>query len=173
MVYFSSDWHLGHRSILKYRDGFKSLEEHDRHILDMLQSLSKRDIIKVLGDVVFDDPNYEYYISELRKAKCKIEIVMGNHDSRRLYSENYGNIEIQLPLFGYKNMWVSHAPIHPDEMRNRDLSVHGHLHNDIILDANGVEDLRYFNVNLDNNGFKFVSLDKIKERRNLVVSRSS
>jgi hypothetical protein len=35
-------------------------------------------------------------------------------------------MELCLPLFSYKNMWVSHAPIHPDEIRGRDLMIHGH-----------------------------------------------
>lgn len=74
----------------------------------------------------------------------------------QLYTQTIApNILIQLPLFSYKNTWISHCPIHPQELRNRDGNIHGHLHNSIV------PDLRYFNVNLDVNGYDFVPLTKI------------
>ena len=85
---------------------------------------------------------------------------MGNHDTKLLYSKCPSNIEIQLPLYSHKNMWISHYPIHPQELRSRILSVHGHLHNDIIK-IDGKPDYRYFNVNLDNNNFKPVPFETI------------
>ena len=66
--------------------------------------------------------------------------------------------------FSYKSLWLSHAPIHPQEMRNRAGNVHGHLHEErVLLDSEtGETDPEYFNVNLDVNNYQFVSLDTIK-----------
>jgi calcineurin-like phosphoesterase family protein len=53
-VWFTSDWHIGHKNILKYRDGFQSTDEHDATLIENYQSLiSKRDIVYFLGDMVF------------------------------------------------------------------------------------------------------------------------
>jgi calcineurin-like phosphoesterase family protein len=61
-VYFSSDFHFGHKVIVpKYRD-FKSQEEHDTILLDNISKLNKRDILYVLGDFLFDSDKYDYYI---------------------------------------------------------------------------------------------------------------
>ena len=41
--------------------------------------------------------------------------------------------------FSYKGVWLTHIPIHPDELRGRP-NIHGHTHNHIINDN------RYLNV---------------------------
>lgn len=155
MVYFTSDLHLGHRNIIKYRDVFNDRREHDNHILDMISKLNKRDLLYIIGDFIFDSEDYDYYIREFEKMPCRIKLVMGNHDSMKLYKEN--RFEIQLPLFSYKNHWISHCPIHPQELRGRLGNIHGHLHKGVVEN-----DSRYFNVNLDVNNYSIVSLDKIK-----------
>ena len=155
-VMFTSDLHLGHRSICKYRSKFTTAEEHDEYILDLMSKLNKRTILFILGDFLFDGPHFEVYLHRIAKFPCTIKLVMGNHDSMQLYTQTIApNISIQLPLFSYKNTWISHCPIHPQELRNRDGNIHGHLHNSIV------PDLRYFNVNLDVNGYDFVPLTKI------------
>lgn len=167
---------FGHRAIVKYRPQFKSAREHDLHIIDMIIKLGKRDILMVLGDFLFDGDHYDEYIELLSKKKCRIKLVMGNHDSMKLYKEDI--FEMQLPLFSYKNKWISHAPIHPQEIRGRLGNIHGHLHGDVVTKEvnkrmyvyGGLEqvtyqtpDERYFNVNLDNNNFEFVKVEKITE----------
>ena len=155
MVYFSSDFHLGHKNIHKYRD-FGS--ENGEFILNQLSELKKRDILFVLGDFLFPGPDYEKYLEAIGKMPFRMKLILGNHDSLDLYdaSKRPKNIELQLPLFSYKNMWVSHAPIHPNEIRNRTGCIHGHLHKEIL------DDPRYLNVNIDVQG-RFVTLDEIKE----------
>ena len=112
--YLSSDWHLGHKVITKYRPQFSSPEEHDEAIFSELGKLNKRDILYILGDFLFDCPDFEKYLERIAKYPCRIKLVMGNHDSLKLYSQTIAkNIEIQLPLFSYKNNWISHCPIHP------------------------------------------------------------
>ena len=168
--YFSSDFHLGHKVIVKYRTQFSNQSEHDEFILDRIAELNKKSVLHILGDFIFDSPNYNYYINELKKMPCRIKLVMGNHDSLKLYKED--RFEVQLPLYSYKNIWVSHAPIHHQELRDRLGNIHGHLHYGVVNkraynmlddDYESVPDERYFNVNLDNNDFRFVPLEDIKK----------
>lgn len=168
MNFFTSDLHLGHKAIPKYRESFKDMKEHDDYIINKILELKKRDILYILGDFLFDGEHYDEYIERLSKKKCRIKLIMGNHDSMKLYKEDI--FEMQLPLFSYKNMWISHCPIHPQELRNRAGNIHGHLHGDVVwkdslsyLDGGQIQDNRYFNVNLDVNDYEFVKLETIKE----------
>lgn len=155
MNYFTSDLHLGHKAIPKYRDRFENMKEHDDYIIDLILNLGKRDILFILGDFLFDGPHYEEYIERLSEKKCRIKLIMGNHDSLNLYKESL--FEVQLPFYSYKNFWISHCPIHPDEILNRNGCIHGHLHKNVLGDK------EYFNVNLDVNDYQFVTLEVIKE----------
>ena len=147
------------------------MEEHDEAILTMLESFPKRTLMHILGDFLFDGPNLNYYLLRLSNLPYKIKLVMGNHDSKLLYSKCPSNIEIQLPLYTHKNMWISHCPSHPQELRCRVGCVHGHLHGCVVKrthyniesDCNDLylPDKRYFNVNLDNNNFKPVPIETI------------
>ena len=155
-VLFTSDLYLGHRAICKYRSKFTSPDEHDQFILNQILSLPKRNILYVLGDFLFDGPHLEPYLATLSKAKCQIKLVPGNHDSKLLYTQTIApNISVELPLFSYKSFWISHCPIHPDEIRNRSGNIHGHLH------LHSLPDTRYINVNLDVNDYQFVPLETI------------
>ncbi len=174
-VYFTSDLHLGHRNIHKYRTRFNSTEENDKYMLDLICSLDKRDILIVLGDFLFDGEHFNDYLNHIEtKAKCRIKLIMGNHDSKLLYNlPTTSRISIELPLYSYKNMWLSHCPIHPKEMRGRLGNIHGHLHEEHVTYKNAnmfsstfakpLLDPRYFNVNIDVNNYQFVKLDTIKE----------
>ena len=168
MVYFTSDLHLGHLSIPKYREPFVDMKSHDEYILNKIEKLGKRDILIILGDFLFDGKHYDEYAERLRKVQCRLKLVMGNHDSLKLYKEDF--VEIQLPLFSYKNYWLSHCPIHPHELRNRNGCLHGHLHKEKVLtnkyeyiETDEVYDSRYFNVNLDVNNYEFVLFEDIKK----------
>jgi calcineurin-like phosphoesterase family protein len=173
-VYVTSDLHLGHKNIYKYRDKFDSIEEHDDYIIDKILELRKQDVLLVLGDFLFDNPNFDNYIERLSKKKCRIKLVMGNHDSLKLLKEDI--VEMQSPLYQKKNIWISHCPIHPGEMRNRLGNIHGHLHGELVTQRStrfnnfnnrvqhkNIPDKRYYNVNLDVNDYQFVEFKKIEE----------
>ena len=168
--FFTSDLHLGHKVISKYRPIVTSCDHNTEFMLHKLSLLTKRDLLWVLGDFIFDHPHYESVVSSIQKMPFKLKLVMGNHDSLRLYRDFTSSI--QLPLFSHKNCWVSHCPIHPSELRNRDGNVHGHLHHghvkrahyNIESDCNDLylPDPRYFNVNIDVNDYEFVPYETIQ-----------
>ena len=160
MVYFSSDLHLGHRNINKYREAFSSSKEHDEFILEKMKKLTKRDILFMLGDFIFPGELFKQQMEIISRLPCRIKVVLGNHDSMELLDYRSNQISIENPLRGYKNLWLSHCPIHHLELRGRLGNIHGHLHQEKL------EDLRYFNVNLDVNNYEFVPFDTIKEHFN-------
>lgn len=51
-------------------------------------------------------------------------------------------------LLKYKEFWLSHAPLHPDELRGKK-NVHGHVHTE------SVNDLNYLNVSVDSSFMNF------------------
>jgi calcineurin-like phosphoesterase family protein len=158
MVLFTSDLHIGHKNICKYRPVFSTAEEHDEYMFRKIEELDKRVLLIVLGDFVFDSPKYSEHIQRLRNVACRIRFVMGNHDSLKLLKEDF--LEHREALASYKHMWLSHCPIHPSELRDKKGNIHGHLHSQII------DDPRYFNVNIENHNYEFVPLDTIKEAFN-------
>lgn len=78
-VFFTADLHLGHKRVSELR-GFKSIEEHDAHIISVWNSrVTKRDTVYVLGDIAVS--NYENALdiikNQLNGAK---HLISGNHD---------------------------------------------------------------------------------------------
>ncbi len=167
---FMSDTHLGHRSICKYRDQFLSVEEHDETIKDALLSVAnKRQKIWLLGDIAFTSEAGDWIVD--LSTKCNLEIVLGNHDTREGHMNTIKYIQAGIKIHGlttYKDAWLSHCPIHPDELRKKIVNIHGHTHNQNISahDVNHERfvDPRYFNVSCENIGFKPIRYDEIMER---------
>lgn len=123
-VYFLSDLHLGHKNICKFRPGFTSVEEHNALIKENYHKrVTKRDTVYFLGDVAFDAES----LADVKTwAGAKKILIAGNHcldhfsmkDLVEAYDEVYS-------LKKYKEFWLSHAPIHPDELRGK-INIHGH-----------------------------------------------
>lgn len=144
-VYFISDLHFGHKKILQFADGLREgvcPDTHDEALVRKWNNVvSKRDLTYVLGDVLFDHTKADILL-ELNGRKI---LVRGNHDERlrtyqwlKYFEEVYG-------VHKYKQHWLSHAPIHTDELRGRE-NIHGHVHAKSICKASGDIDRRYINV---------------------------
>lgn len=143
-VWFTSDLHLGHKNICKYRPEFSSPDEHSRTIIENIKGcVRKRDTLWVLGDSVFT----EEWLEPLDKITCTKILVAGNHcaqhfDNKKLYA-------IFDRVYGIRKKygaWLSHAPIHPDELRGS-FCVHGHTH------RHHIDDRRYINLCIENHNF--------------------
>lgn len=143
-VYFCSDLHIGHVNIAKFRVEMNS-EQHNRDVIKYYwdKLVTKRDVVYVLGDAAFTEEAIDW-IGTLKGTKY---LIRGNHDLvpttsyLRAFKEVYG-------LFKYKNMWLSHTPIHPDELRGKN-SLHGHTHY-YNMQLDGKDDPRYLNCCVEN-----------------------
>lgn len=165
-AFFISDLHFGHKRItdfrcdngVKYRQG-ELWEENMNILVDNWNSVvTKRDKVYVLGDVAFNDVGFE----ALKRLKGTKVMVRGNHDNyypTSKWLEVFDEVE---GLVRYKNYWLSHAPIHPDELRGK-LNIHGHNHHKLIIDPITQEpDSRYICVCPEWTNHFPVSLDAIR-----------
>lgn len=162
-IYHTSDWHIGHRNILKYRSGFESIEEHDNTLIENYNSIiRKRDLVYFHGDMVFTQDGLEK-IKLLKGIKI---LILGNHD--KLKSREYLTVfnDIVGPL-NKGGIWLSHHPIHPQELYNKP-NIHGHTHNQMVMikHQNGqlTQDPRYFNICPENTNYYPISAEQIKDR---------
>lgn len=167
----SSDLHLGHKNICKYRTQFSSADEHHEFIFENLATnVGKRDTLYLLGDVAFD----KYWLEKIKNIKCQHKkLICGNHDtehhSMRELCDAFDSVEA---LMSKHNVWFSHCPIHPQEMRNCVLNIHGHLHGKLVERLehdcfNNYEfftDESYFNACVEHTDYKPISFSEIMER---------
>ena len=70
-------------------------------------------------------------------------LICGNHDTdhnpMKILCEYFDEV---YSLYKWHEFWLSHCPIHPDELRGK-LNIHGHVHHATINDK------RYFNTSLE------------------------
>jgi len=156
-VWLCSDLHFGHKNIQKFRGGVESEEDNRNQIIrDWNRLVTKRDDVYVLGDAAFTMDTVKCF-ADLPGARKYL--IRGNHDLLntsvylKYFTQVYG-------LFKYKEFWLSHAPIHPDELRGK-VNLHGHVH------YQSIDDRRYFNCCVENilalKGQRLISLEEIRE----------
>lgn len=138
---YIADLHMEHKSISKYRKVFESTLHNDLYCMGILEeTCTKRDALWCLGDCLFGTT----YIPFFRSLPGTKVLVLGNHDTRegpgaRELLKGFDDV---FALVKHKNMWLSHAPLHPEELRGK-YNVHGHVHDASIPDP------RYLNVSMD------------------------
>jgi len=137
-VYVISDLHLGHRNIAGLRpnaDAYKDSYGHDEWLIETINTVvKKKDTLWILGDIAFNNVG----LLQVGRINGYKKMILGNHDKMPVTNYMpYGRV--MMGLVRYKGFWLSHAPIHPQELygcRN----VHGHVH------AKTIPDERYHNV---------------------------
>jgi calcineurin-like phosphoesterase family protein len=158
---FTSDWHIGHNGILKYRNGFSSIQEHDDILFENHMNVtSKRSITYFLGDIISDYNKLERF-KTLKGTKL---ILLGNHDSIAVKDLLLVFDDVIPPIKKY-GFWLSHHPIHPQELYNKN-NIHGHTHSQVVMYKDGIPDRRYFNVSPELNRYYPVAISTIKGKNN-------
>lgn len=151
-VFVISDLHFGHTKIMEfskgYREGNTYLENMDIICKKWNNRVRKRDKVFVNGDICFDISLMPVF-DELNGTKI---LIRGNHD--RFDTEEYLKYFKEVHgLYKYSckgfSAWLSHCPIHPQELRDK-INIHGHVHQNHILLENGERDPRYFNACIEN-----------------------
>ena len=80
-IYFSSDWHLGHKNVIKYDNRpFDTVESMNETIINNYNNIvNDEDDFYFLGDFSFDQKRTEEFLSRL---KGNLHFIKGNHDYR-------------------------------------------------------------------------------------------
>lgn len=136
--YFTSDWHLGHESIINWeRTQFSTIQEHDEAILEFVRKLASNikrgDTVYMLGD--YGDIDKLWYIDELTHVGAHTIFIAGNHDKladKEKFEQHFDEVYWH-PIYLSERLIVSHFPaaLWPGQC-----NLMGHLHGSII-DAPG------------------------------------
>lgn len=155
-VWFISDIHGGHNNLIKWRTDFVTEEEHFAYVKNRYHEVvTKRDLVFFLGDIAFNQERL-WDISGWTGAQ-KV-LICGNHDTEHLSMRDLANAFDEVhSLKKYKEFWLSHAPVHSDELRGK-VNIHGHCHEHLINDK------RYINVCLEHTDYRPISLDTLRKR---------
>ena len=162
IVRFIADLHLSHANMAKRR-GFSSIEEHDEHIIAKWNSVvNKRDVTYILGDITMEKSSPYPLLDRLNGIK---HIVLGNHDRRQDVKKLFDYAESVGAMINYKGVFLTHCPIHPDELTyGIPKNIHGHIHDKVVmkmLDGWEVPDERYFCVSCERVGFVPKTLEEL------------
>lgn len=155
-VYFIGDLHIDHKNAIRFRPQFKTIEEHDDYICNRWEArVTKNDVVYVLGDVAFSVEALDR-VGHLPGRKI---LIRGNHDTFPLlryalyFEEVYG---LYTKKFSGVYAWLSHAPIHPKELRNR-INIHGHVHSNTLEDR-----INYWNVSCEAIDYEPVTIKQLE-----------
>jgi len=152
-IYFTTDSHLGHKNIHTFRN-VASSEENDRLFFEEARrKLNKNCLIYFLGDVMFDIK----YLEMIKDLPGRKKLIKGNHDELLTAENIQGVFESVDGIIKLKKFWLTHAPIHPLELRNK-INIHGHVHSETIQHD------KYINICPEEIGQYFITLEEIRER---------
>ena len=146
-IRFISDPHYGHKNMAIKR-GFPDSYCHDENFITQWNSVvKKKDTTWILGDITMHKNNYDW-LDRLIGYK---RIILGNHDEGKqghikslLEHVNSIHAIYHLRDKEYGAIWLSHVPVHPQELEYRvGMNIHGHVH------ENTLKDKRYINVSAE------------------------
>lgn len=187
-VLFTSDLHLGHRTVSEIR-GFDSIEEHDRVVLGNISKVVRPgDTLWILGDVAMGGwkETIVPFMELVSTNRINTHVVLGNHDRPAPNNSNGHAYVTEFATRGGfasvstvakisvegRSLLMSHYPYDGDhteeerydQFRLRDLGttlLHGHTHSDqrVSRSSNGTLQIH---VGLDAWGLKPVPLHQIK-----------
>lgn len=192
MIWFTSDWHFGHKNILNYcKRPFKDLDEmHARLIETWNTTVSDGDTVYFIGDFSLNSKWSRDIVPLLKGDKY---LISGNHDKTFAFTGRFSHHkEIEkYKIHGWKdvtmskvlmlkdgrNVLLTHLPYSNDhdtrfpELKPKDEGMFhliGHLHGHFIKNNNEID------VGYDAHNGKLVSEDEIisliNDERNFIPS---
>lgn len=148
-VRFVADLHFGHEGCAKWRNfGVDFMNENI--IAQWNSVVHKKDTTYILGDITQETSKHYHLLDELLGRKI---VILGNHDRwqdvPKLLEHVDGVAGIvdyrckYLTKKGIKRAWLTHSPMHPKEVWEREINIHGHSH-DVVMPED-----RYICVSLE------------------------
>lgn len=185
-IWFISDTHFFHENILKFTgdDGklirnFNDVTEmNERMIQEWNSRVKPQDKVYHLGDVFLGVQFPSAAVALIKTLNGHKRLMLGNHDhiEQPAYRE-FERIELWTGgKFKQYNFVASHIPLRPDQMRDGEFNVHGHIHQNKIqgmLLKPGIpgtlpsvvygDDPRYINVCVEHTNYCPIHLDEIRQ----------
>ncbi len=164
MIYFISDLHFGHRSIIDMQNRpFDDVEHMNYVLLYNYNSIVKsNDTVYILGDIShhLTVAKSNEFIKQMNGKKI---LVKGNHDkeyAKELFEEICDFKEVSLNGVCFTLM---HYPMLSwPKKNNGSIHLHGHIHADKYYNLKNRDgDVRRYDVGVDANDFKPVSVKEI------------
>ncbi len=165
MIYFTSDLHLGHNSILKFSNdrNFSSVDEMNKALIDNINCfVKKNDTLYLLGDIAYRIPKNEAeeLISRINGKKI---FIRGNHDDKydpSLFEGIYDYLEYKQDHIRFCMM---HYPLRSwHGMRHGSIQLHGHIHASKQYNLDNREKGIYqYDVGVDANDYYPVNINQI------------
>lgn len=156
MIFFTADTHFNHANIIKYCNRpFQDVNEMNTEIVERWNKIVKEnDLIYHLGDFAWS--NSLYFIKQLNGH---IHIIFGNHDkdARKYKSsfQRYSDFGFELKEKDHHIVLCHYAMKVWNRSHFNSWHLYGHSHG--TLTTNG----KSYDVGVDSNNFKPVSLDEI------------
>lgn len=175
-IWISSDTHLGHDNILSFVDKngnrirpFDDVKQMNEMILERHNSRVKPgDIWYHLGDVFFGSK--EEFQKIWPKFHGKKRLIVGNHDDIKfLSSGGFFQKVLMWRKMPDKGLIMSHVPLHYNQLFNAKthsklINVHGHVHNNTILNMSGQPYEGYLNVSMEAIDYTPIHIDEVTTR---------
>lgn len=158
-TFLIADTHFGHKNILDYcQRPYGSLEEmHKALIFNWNATVKPKDKVYCLGDMAIA----RYGIKFFGECNGRKILIKGNHDIFKLkdYLPYFDDIRAYHVL---DRFFLSHVPIHPKSLQRWKANIHGHLHNNVVMDGDK-PDPRYFCVSVERIGFTPLDFEHIRK----------
>jgi calcineurin-like phosphoesterase family protein len=184
-VFFSSDLHIGHESVIKFGRQFKSLPMMNHHILSEINRLMKEDdLLVLLGDTMMGEKDY---INFLNLLKCNnIILLIGNHCNRGKLQNALLECDKLIYLGDYLELNIdkqiiccSHFPMFNwNYQDDGSFHLHGHLHADENPIVKQIHEYKSMDVGIDNyhkmfGEYSLFNFEEIKEilKNKLIIGR--
>jgi calcineurin-like phosphoesterase family protein len=161
MIFFTSDYHLGHDMIIVHCNRpFRTVREMDRVITRNHNSVvSPDDIVYMAGDFSMYGPTHKGILRKYcKKLNGRIHLILGNHDLKdaRTLVDDVGFFSVHYPYLEVEEFVVVHDPALSQVDRSRTF-LGGHIHDLFKTMKN------FINVGVDVRDFKPVSIDQVRE----------
>lgn len=177
MIFFTSDLHFGHKNIINFCDRpFDSVEAMDKALIkNWNAAVQHDDEIYIVGDFTRDNGHARRYLPVLNGRKY---MVAGNHDK---FLRDFEEKDLWLEWIkeyavinhkGFKLVLFHYPLAEWAGFYGGSIHLHGHIHNRPIAPYWNPSIIRAFNVGVDVNDYKPVSIDEIIKRANKIAVMS-
>lgn len=169
MIYFSSDWHLQHKNIIKYDNRpFKDVDHMDQSIMrNCAEILTKGDTLYYLGDLCFGRTHKaEEALFGLSLLEIEMFFIKGNHDKKdiidlyRKYGTYLGEQAKITALHGQEVVLNHYAMRVWDKSHRGVWHLYGHSHHSLP----DLEDSLSFDVGCNGWDYKPISFDQVAKK---------